>query len=164
LARETRGIFLAIYTTRVRVTVNADGTIVIREGQGTGEGRSSSPSEVHDLAIKSAETDATKRALTTFGKPFGLALYSKGKFANVQFSPASGSRAIQSTQSPPILPPDDTTPIPRPSKYYGRPQDLVTKDRSQAARDLAQTVEASLVPSVSDDIQKKIDKSVLTFV
>ena len=32
--------------------------------------------EAHDLALKAAETDATKRAMVTFGKAFGLALYS----------------------------------------------------------------------------------------
>ena len=33
--------------------------------------------EAHDLALKAAETDATKRALATFGNPFGLALYDR---------------------------------------------------------------------------------------
>ena len=33
--------------------------------------------EVHDSALKAAETDATKRALSTFGKAFGLALYAR---------------------------------------------------------------------------------------
>ena len=63
LARESRGAFLAVYTARVRITVQADGAVVIREGHGTGEGRGRSPGEVHDLAFKAAETDATKRAL-----------------------------------------------------------------------------------------------------
>ena len=72
LARENRGTFLAVYLARVRVTVHADGATVIREGHGTGEGRGTSPGEVHDIALKAAETDATKRALATFGKPFGL--------------------------------------------------------------------------------------------
>ena len=31
----------------------------------------------HESAIKEAETDATKRALMTFGNQFGLALYDK---------------------------------------------------------------------------------------
>ena len=75
LARENRGTFLAVYIARVRVTVHAGRTTVIREGHGSGEGRGSSPGEVHDIALKAAETDATKRALATFGKPFGLALY-----------------------------------------------------------------------------------------
>jgi hypothetical protein len=38
-------------------------------------GRSHQPEIAHDIAIKSAETDATKRALATFGNAFGLALY-----------------------------------------------------------------------------------------
>jgi hypothetical protein len=81
--------FLAVYTARVRVTVQADGTTVIREGHGTGEGRGTSPSEVHDIALKAAETDATKRALATFGKPFGLELYRGGK-ATAQQKPLTG--------------------------------------------------------------------------
>ncbi len=63
----------------MRVTVHADGTTIVREGHGTGEGRGTSPGEVHDIALKAAETDATKRALATFGKPFGLELYRGGK-------------------------------------------------------------------------------------
>jgi recombination DNA repair RAD52 pathway protein len=79
LARENRGTFLAVYTARVRISVQAGGTMIIREGHGSGEGRGASPGEVHDTALKAAETDATKRALATFGKPFGLALYGVGK-------------------------------------------------------------------------------------
>ena len=33
--------------------------------------------QAHESAIKEAETDAMKRALMTFGNPFGLALYDK---------------------------------------------------------------------------------------
>jgi len=39
---------------------------------------------VHDTALKAAETDATKRALATFGKPFGFALYGIGKSRSIQ--------------------------------------------------------------------------------
>ena len=77
LSRENRGAFLAVYTAKVRITVEADGMKIIREGHGSGEGRANSPGEVHDTALKAAETDATKRALATFGKPFGLELYRK---------------------------------------------------------------------------------------
>ncbi len=75
ITRETRGTFLAVYTAKVRITVRAGGKIVVREGHGSGEGRGTSPGETHDIALKAAETDATKRALATFGKPFGLGLY-----------------------------------------------------------------------------------------
>jgi hypothetical protein len=43
LVRENRGTFLAVYVARVRITVHAAGTTVIREGHGTGEGRGTSP-------------------------------------------------------------------------------------------------------------------------
>src|SRR4051794_17813381 len=61
LARENRGYFTAVYTAKVRLTVQANGASVIREGHGTGEGRGESPGEVHDTALKAAGTDATKR-------------------------------------------------------------------------------------------------------
>src|SRR6516162_10853086 len=50
LARENRGSFLAVYTTRVRISVQANGSTIIREGHGSGEGRGNSPAEVHDIA------------------------------------------------------------------------------------------------------------------
>jgi hypothetical protein len=75
LSRENRGYFTAVYTAKVRLTVQANGTTVVREGHRTGEGRGEFAGEVHDTAMKAAETDATKRALATFGRPFGLELY-----------------------------------------------------------------------------------------
>jgi hypothetical protein len=135
LARETKGSFLAIYLARVRLTVKARGATVIREGHGSGEGRGTSPGEVHDIALKAAETDATKRALATFGRPFGLELYRGGITAKITMSPPLAPSAPQPSTSqasqtqPRPLPaghdahsrfhPDDLTPIPRPSRYYG---------------------------------------------
>lgn len=170
LARENRGSFIAVYTARVRITVQADGATVIREGHGTGEGRGTSPGEVHDIALKAAETDGTKRALATFGKPFGLALYGSGKVSSSQkataVAPAPASvSAYPSNRPTVILPPDDTTPIPRPSRYYGRRQDMVTRDRAQAIRQLGLRPSAatSIVPSPSPELfPGKIDKSALT--
>jgi hypothetical protein len=78
--REARGSYTAIYSARVRITVHTDGRVVVRDGHGTGEAYGGSVGEVHDRALKAAETDATKRALATFGKAFGLALYN-GKVA-----------------------------------------------------------------------------------
>ena len=52
-----------------RVRVRAGG--VIREGWGGDNGND------HENAVKSAETDAIKRALRTFGNQFGLPLYDK---------------------------------------------------------------------------------------
>lgn len=72
-----RGQTVCFYSTRVRITVRAGDIEIVREGIGTGIGRSSSPEVAHEIALKAAETDATKRALATFGNPFGLALYDK---------------------------------------------------------------------------------------
>jgi len=67
------------YTAKVRVTVRAGDIKIVREGSGTGEGTAPTLGQAHDLALKGAETDATKRALATFGNPFGLALYDPGQ-------------------------------------------------------------------------------------
>ena len=146
LARENRGTFLAIYVARVRITVHADGATIIREGHGTGEGRGATPGEVHDIALKAAETDATKRALATFGKPFGLALYGNGKR-----TPSPKSSAVQPKRSDLgqdiRFARDDTTPIPRPSRYYGRRQDLVTRDRKQLRSPAFRNLNRSALPS-----------------
>jgi hypothetical protein len=50
---------------------------VIREGSGAGHGIDVDLGQAHESALKEAETDAMKRALMTFGNPFGLALYDK---------------------------------------------------------------------------------------
>ena len=66
------------YTCRVRITVGIpDSAPVIREGCGAGHGIDVDLGQAHESALKEAETDAMKRALMTFGNPFGLALYDK---------------------------------------------------------------------------------------
>jgi DNA repair and recombination protein RAD52 len=74
------------YRCKVRVTVldheSDPPTHVVREGSAAGSGVSKSLTDAIESALKEAETDAMKRALMTFGNPFGLALYDKTK-ANV---------------------------------------------------------------------------------
>ena len=180
LARENRGTFLAVYIARVRITVHCGGAAVIREGHGSGERRGESPGEVHDIALKAAETDATKRALATFGKPFGLELYRSDKAAPAAGAmapagagaPAGTLAAIASPalQSPVIAPtrlglhPDDTTPIPRPSRYYGRRQSPAVHEHLRSERrQLTQTpVAPPLAPAAPELPPGRIDKSALT--
>jgi hypothetical protein len=169
LARENRGNFLAVYMAKVRITVHANGAATIREGHGTGEGRGMSPGEVHDMALKAAETDATKRALATFGKPFGLELYRNGKPASAQ-KPLPPQRSVTG-QAPRLgLHPDDTTPIPRPSTYYGRRQTPVTRalasprpiQGNPSEPTLQPSADASINPAQSRPSPARIDKSALT--
>jgi hypothetical protein len=161
LARENRGAFLAVYTARVRISVQAGATTIVREGHGSGEGRGASPGEVHDTALKAAETDATKRALATFGKPFGLALYGVGKSPSMQ-----QGIPIPSTQAEPAqrfgFHPDDTTPIPRPSRYYGRRQYApVTDQLRKISVENQAPLAPPLVPHGLDSAPGRIDKSQL---
>jgi hypothetical protein len=147
LARDNRGSFSAVYIAKVRITVQADGSTIIREGHGSGEGRGTSPGEVHDIALKAAETDATKRALATFGRPFGLELYRQSR------------RAVREAafESPVVAPtrsgfhPDDTTPVPRPSRYHGWREDPKIETGRSPVK----------APPLAPIIPEKIDKSAL---
>jgi DNA recombination protein Rad52 len=67
--------FAAAYVIRIRITVRAGDVRILREGSGAGEATAATPGPAHELALKAAETDATKRALSTFGNAFGLSLY-----------------------------------------------------------------------------------------
>ena len=73
IGRDGRDGWAVSYVVRVRVIVGD----VIRDGMGRGHGIDADCGLAHESAIKEAETDAMKRALMTFGNPFGLALYDK---------------------------------------------------------------------------------------
>jgi hypothetical protein len=76
--REQKPGWGVTYIARVRITVFAGNQgPLIREGTGAGHGIDTDQGLAHESAIKEAETDAMKRALITFGNPFGLALYDK---------------------------------------------------------------------------------------
>jgi len=63
----------AAYTCVVRLDVAG----TVREDVGFGSGFAKQPGDAIEGATKEAVTDALKRALRTFGWPFGLALYDK---------------------------------------------------------------------------------------
>lgn len=67
--------FGVTYTAKVLVNVGG----VAREDFGAGHGYDVDCGLAHESAIKEAVTDALKRALRTFGNPFGLALYDKSR-------------------------------------------------------------------------------------
>ena len=153
LTRENRGTFVAVYVAKVRITVQAKGATVIREGHGSGEGHGTSPGEVHDIALKAAETDATKRAFATFGKAFGLELYRQSPMPGSQTAPRPAENTLAATHCG--FHPDNTTPIPRPSNYYGRRQNPPFKQL------LAQSLSPAPPLAPSAPSPGKIDKSVL---
>ncbi|TVS07847.1 MAG: hypothetical protein EA413_00265 [Cyanobium sp. PLM2.Bin73] len=77
--REPKPGWGVTYTARVRITITTPSgePALIREGCGAGHGIDVDLGQAHESALKEAETDAMKRALMTFGNPFGLALYDK---------------------------------------------------------------------------------------
>ncbi len=110
-SREQRPGWGVTYTARVRITVGeSTGAQLIREGCGAGHGIDTDLGQAHESALKEAETDAMKRALMTFGNPFGLALYDKQQREVTQATgnssappPASasnGTRSIHRRPSP----------------------------------------------------------------
>jgi len=95
--RARKGHHECSYIAQVRIRVRAGDSVICREGSGSGHGVSPTPGEAHESALKQAETDAMKRALVTFGNPFGLALYDKEQHG-VRRTAAPKSKAIDGQQ------------------------------------------------------------------
>ena len=131
LERENSGSFHTVYVAKVRITVRAEGKSVLREGYGTGEAQGVSAGGAHEKALKTAETDATKRALATFGKPFGLALY---------VSPRRGRAASNPLPTASPIPDHDRRRtqqrVGRNGRYFVPPRAKVVLDPALAAASL----------------------------
>jgi hypothetical protein len=161
LTRENRGTFVAVYTAKVRITVQAMSTTIVREGHGSAEGRGASLGEVHDLALKAAETDATKRAFATFGRRFGLELYRQRQTSAHAQLPKAPSPAVQPTRFD--VHRDDTAPIPQPSRFCDRRE--TPPPRQQISKLELPSVSIPMTQSTAPDTPAlapgKIDKSAL---
>jgi hypothetical protein len=80
IGREQKPGWGVTYIARVRIRLGSQANgapSLVREGSGAGHGIDVDLGLAHESALKEAETDAMKRALMTFGNPFGLALYDK---------------------------------------------------------------------------------------
>jgi len=123
-----------------KVRVIAQG--IAREGYGFGSGFASDLGDAYESAIKEAETDAMKRALMTFGNPFGLALYDK-THANV----VAGVDEYEAPGEPEVFPADPD--VDRKSAHHikkNRPNDwseVVSKLRSATSPDELKAVAGS---------------------
>ena len=131
------------YIARVRITVNAGGVVpLIREGTGAGHGIDADLGQAHESAIKEAETDAMKRALMTFGNPFGLALYDKNQRQVTPLgSPAGSSQAGGSERQA--------------SSAIRRPVPAAS-DRAATARPQASSASGPLDPATIQGLQERI--------
>jgi DNA recombination protein Rad52 len=102
IGRDRKSGWGVTYIARVRITITAGNRTLIREGSGAGHGIDADLGLAHESALKEAETDATKRALMTFGNPFGLALYDK------QQRQVSDGKPVVTAKPSPAAPQNET--------------------------------------------------------
>ena len=102
IGRDRKSGWGVTYIARVRITITAGNRTLIREGSGAGHGIDADLGLAHESALKEAETDATKRALMTFGNPFGLALYDKQQ-RQVSSAAAATTVAVADTSLDPAV-------------------------------------------------------------
>lgn len=122
---------------RVRITVSAGSHgLLIREGTGAGHGIDTDLGLAHESAIKEAETDSIKRALMTFGNPFGLEHYDKS-LSQVKGpeapAAAQGDRGqLQAPANGVVRLPGTATPNPVAAAINGLPRETTAPAPSQA--------------------------------
>jgi DNA recombination protein Rad52 len=80
------------YSVRVRIRVHTGEREVSRDGTGIGVATAGFRADAHEKALKAAETDATKRALATFGNRFGLGLYHRDRSGHSHHLVLCGTR------------------------------------------------------------------------
>ena len=100
IGRDRRSGWGVTYIARVRISITAGQRTLIREGSGAGHGIDADLGLAHESALKEAETDATKRALMTFGNPFGLALYDKQQRQVSSAAAASPAPVLTAAKQP----------------------------------------------------------------
>jgi DNA recombination protein Rad52 len=100
IGRDRKSGWGVTYIARVRISVTAGNRTLIREGSGAGHGIDADLGLAHESALKEAETDATKRALMTFGNPFGLALYDKQQRQVSNSAAASPAPVLTAAKQP----------------------------------------------------------------
>ena len=177
LSRETPRSFLAIYIARVRITVKARGATVIREGHGTAKAEGLPLPRCMILPSKPPRPMRPKEPWPPSADPLGLSSIAMAepnyrrarRWRRQQHSP-SLSLPDSGADSRSGFHPDDTTPIPRPSRYYGQrtgPSMLETMRKDQQAPPTAASTTSTgitappLAPEKHDLAPSKIDKSQL---
>jgi len=146
------------YTARVRVTVTAGGRApLIREGSGAGHGIDMDLGQAHESALKEAETDAMKRALMTFGNPFGLALYDKQQREVIGSGSAPASSGRPASRPATAPQPNGRPPAAQgPNTFQSHPANPQSRAASPAGQTSAaqSAPEPARMPLPADTIQQ----------
>ena len=155
LARENRGSFLAVYVAKVRITVHADGATIVREGHGSGEGRGTSPVRCMTLRSRPPKPMPPNGRSPPSANHLDLSFIARTRVPSLQSWPTHQPADRKSTHAARVgFHPDDTTPIPRPSHYYGRRHqnsmtELLRRDQA-TAKDEHAAAAPPLAPAAPD--------------
>lgn len=175
-SKQVNGRYCAAYVTRIRIRVRAGEAVIVREGSGAGESNAASPGQAHEFAAKAAETDATKRALMTFGNAFGLSLYGGSNDPRVKATPLTpaGLEPRDTVASEPPL--TIETGVAKPSQFVPKKIETANIDADKnpgppGTASLPVTLPAPEWPQISPlrevqrldrERQERIDKAALT--
>jgi hypothetical protein len=154
-SRDQRPGWGVTYTARVRITVGeSTGAQLIREGCGAGHGIDTDLGQAHESALKEAETDAMKRALMTFGNPFGLALYDKQQREVTGAAGGGGARPANQPAARPTalrVVPATSAPAPHRAPSTQEGQREATSKTEPPAAATAQVAPAAAAPQPQPD-------------
>lgn len=101
-----RGKWSVIYRCAVRLTVKVDGSELGHwHGLATGAAiNQPDPADAHDFALKTADSQAFKRAAINLGDQFGLSLYNHGSLDPVILGSLAHMNSEPPTTDPPVHP------------------------------------------------------------
>lgn len=127
------------YRSVVKVTICApNGTVLAWYSEGAVGDASNQPSraDAHDLALKTSQSQALKRALVNLGEQFGASLYAKGSLAaltgkTLVLPPSSGDKPTPEVD-------DHVTDTP---PEEGSPADVAVENRERSTPITAETTE-----------------------
>ncbi|MFD9004490.1 Rad52/Rad22 family DNA repair protein [Streptomyces sp. NPDC059582] len=135
-----------IYRVAVRLSVKVDGIELGHwHGIATGDAPNQpSRADAHDLALKTADSQALKRAATNLGDQFGLSLYNKGRLSPVVQSSLPYWKATKETEF------RDDKVEPEPEVAAARSQEPSEPEQSAPALPAPSEHLAKLLRQVSD--------------
>ena len=130
-----RSRWTVVYRAQIRLTVYGPDRAVLGSWDDGAAGDSvNQPSlgDAHDMAMKTALSQALKRCAVNLGDQFGLSLYNNGSPAPVvNWSAAHPPKETDTTQEPPLDADPPVQPEPQPQAPTAAPEPVTTREESR---------------------------------
>jgi hypothetical protein len=127
-----RSRWTVVYRAQIRLTVyGPDRTVLGSWDDGAAGDSVNQPSlgDAHDMAMKTALSQALKRCAVNLGDQFGLSLYNNGSPAPVvNWSAAHPPKETDTTQAPPLDADPPVQPEPQPQAPTAAPEPVATRE------------------------------------